>query len=100
MMNNELQDLKQNMILRDYLAIDRTKMANQRTFLSFLRTSLYLVVTAVAVIKLEPLQDLLFMAWILLAGGAAFLVAGIISYFGVKKKIRGYYKQQEQYKVS
>lgn len=84
--------MKDEKILRDYLAIDRTKLANQRTLLAFLRTSLYLVVTAVAILKLEALQNLRFLAWILIGVGAALLVTGIVNYYRMKKKIEGTYK--------
>ena len=33
----------EELILRDYLAIERTKLANVRTLFSYIRTSLYLL---------------------------------------------------------
>ena len=40
------------LILRDVLAIDRTRLANERTLLAWLRTALMLLVTGVTLIKL------------------------------------------------
>jgi putative membrane protein len=40
------------LILRDVLAIDRTRLANERTLLAWLRTALMLFVTGVTLIKL------------------------------------------------
>lgn len=35
-------------ILRDYLAIERTRLANERTLLSYIRSSLYLLLGGMA----------------------------------------------------
>lgn len=37
-----------HLILRDYLAVDRTRLANERTLLSYLRTGLTLVIAGVS----------------------------------------------------
>ncbi|WP_299517905.1 DUF202 domain-containing protein, partial [uncultured Flavobacterium sp.] len=34
---------RDEIILRDYLAMERTKLANERTLLSYIRSSLYLL---------------------------------------------------------
>ncbi len=52
MSNSESENTQDNLILRDYLAIDRTRMANKRTFLAYVRTSLMLMGSGVSVIKL------------------------------------------------
>lgn len=39
----------EDLILRDKLALSRTKLANQHTLLSFVRTGIYFVVTALGV---------------------------------------------------
>jgi putative membrane protein len=40
------------LILRDVLAIDRTRLANERTLLAWLRTAIMLLVSGVTLIKL------------------------------------------------
>ncbi|MCE5216412.1 DUF202 domain-containing protein [bacterium] len=40
-----------SLILRDYLAADRTQLANERTFLAYLRTALGVAVTGVSLVK-------------------------------------------------
>lgn len=40
------------LILRDVLAIDRTRLANERTLLAWLRTALMLLISGVTLIKL------------------------------------------------
>ncbi len=42
----------QPLILRDVLAMDRTRLANERTLLAWLRTALMLLVSGVTLIKL------------------------------------------------
>lgn len=87
--------LAEEKILRDYLAIDRTRLANDRTLLAFLRTSLYLMATAVAILELKSLQDLQFLAWMMIAGSVIFLFVGIMSFFRMKKKINRYYQSSQ-----
>jgi putative membrane protein len=41
---NEEQFLVEELILRDHLALDRTRLANERTLLAYLRTALMLMV--------------------------------------------------------
>jgi putative membrane protein len=38
-------------ILRDHLALDRTRLANERTLLAYLRTALMLLVTGATAVK-------------------------------------------------
>lgn len=40
------------LILRDYLALDRTMLANERTLLSYLRTAIMLLISGITIIKL------------------------------------------------
>jgi putative membrane protein len=68
--------LEQQLILRDVLAIERTKLANERTLLAWLRTALMLLVSGVTLIKLfEGVAAMEIIGAVLIP--AAFLVAGI-----------------------
>jgi len=78
-------------ILRDYLALDRTKLANQRTLLSFIRTSLYLVVSGIAVMEVQMLENLKFMGFILVGISLTILGLGIANYLIYRKKINKSY---------
>jgi len=77
----------EDLILRDHLAIDRTKLANQRTLLSFIRTSLYLTVSGLAVMNVEVLKGISFLGWILIGISLLAMLAGFINYFVFRKKI-------------
>ncbi|MNN85851.1 hypothetical protein D3C81_2031850 [compost metagenome] len=43
---------KEQMILRDFLAADRTLLANERTLLAYIRTGIGLLAIAISLIKL------------------------------------------------
>lgn len=82
------------MILRDVLAVDRTRLANQRTVLSFFRTGLSLVVTALAIFEFKQ-GDIWYLraAWAMIGLGIAVMIAGFISYFATKQSIRKSYRK-------
>ena len=80
------------MILRDHLAIDRTKLANQRTLLSFIRTSLMLVASGVTIMKLVPPEDALFYVGLATLFGAMIVFAlGMYNYNKITKRISACY---------
>lgn len=78
-------------ILRDYLAIDRTRLANQRTLLAFLRTGLYLFVTALAVMKVDIFHELRSLGFVFIGLAVITIVVGVINFFKMKKKIKAHY---------
>ena len=80
--------IKSDKTLRDTLAIDRTRLANQRTFLAFLRTSVYfsaMALTVIGVDKFEQLQDLSIPLFVV---SGILLFIGVFSYLREKRKIR------------
>jgi putative membrane protein len=74
------QYTKQNMILRDYLAVDRTIMTNETSFLSYIRTALTLVVAGVTFIKFFNDSAVHFIGWIFIACGLLVVVTGFGRY--------------------
>ena len=64
-------------ILRDHLAIDRTRLANERTLLAYLRTSLMLVVTGATAIKfVGETPGIVVTGWLFVGLGAFVAVLG------------------------
>ena len=53
----------EELILRDYLAIERTKLANVRTLFSYIRTSLYLLTAGIGIFRSK-----VFPVWTVLPG--------------------------------
>ena len=46
------------LILRDYLALERTRLANERTLFSYIRTSLYLLTAGIGIFQIESISRL------------------------------------------
>ena len=71
---------KQEMILRDHLAVDRTIMANETSFLAYIRTALTLAVAGVTLLKLfnDPFTNII--GWIFLGLAALLFVNGSMRY--------------------
>ena len=79
--------MNKDLVLREYLAIERTKLANETTLLAYIRTGLYFVVAG------STLGQLIQTAFWLIAGtpliviGALIMVAGIYRFAKVKRAI-------------
>lgn len=70
------QGLEDRLILRDYLAADRTILANERTFLAYIRTALTLFVAGLSFVHLK-----IFSSPIVEAIGVIFILLGIATFF-------------------
>jgi len=76
------------LILRDVLAIDRTRLANERTLLAWLRTGLMLLVSGVTLIKLFEGQTLLeITGYVLIPFGLVASVLGVYRFLQVQGRI-------------
>jgi putative membrane protein len=75
------------LILRDYLAIDRTILANDRTVLAFVRTALALFLTGVTLIKLFGPGPIVTIGWTASALGTIVLVMGLVRYRKMQRSI-------------
>lgn len=85
------------MILRDHLALDRTKLANQRTLLSFIRTSLYLVISGIALMKVEALERISWLGYGVIGVSAIALIVGVSNYFVFRNKILNGYQDADEF---
>jgi putative membrane protein len=94
----EEEKINKDLVLREQLALQRTIMANQRTFLSFLRTSLYFAVAGLSIKTLVEIKQENIVAIVLWTFSFLLLAAGTISFFIQRKKIEksrqqiGFYK--------
>ena len=91
--------INKDLILREKLAIERTGMANDRTFLSFVRTSLYFAIAGISVNSLLKVSygwliEIIF--WIV---SLLVLYAGIIKFYRQKKKLKENKKHIGDYKL-
>ena len=78
----------EKMILRDWLARDRTILANERTFLAYIRTALMVLVTGATLIKLfSPHAIILFCGYGLTLAGILIGLTGFIRFIIMKRNL-------------
>lgn len=80
---------KEDLILRDFLALDRTILANERTFLAWFRTSLSLIAIGLTLIKFSDDRMFFIGGFILLFVGLLAGVVGTRRYFRMRKRLSG-----------
>ncbi len=85
----------EQIILRDYLAIERTRLANERTLLSYIKSSLYLLLGGITVLQLKNYPDLRYLGITALVFSAIFLIIGIYRFTLLKKSLKRLYYMQE-----
>ena len=83
--------VQEDIILRDFLAIERTTLANERTLFSYIRTGLYLIVAAIAILKLENLEEISWLGYALIAISCVLIVFGLIRYRVLQRKLHRFY---------
>jgi putative membrane protein len=86
----EEDDIK--LSLTDWLAIERTRLANERTFLAYFRSSLALLAGGVTILRLEAFEDIRWLGYILLVFAPLIFLSGIWRLISVKRKIERRYK--------
>lgn len=84
--------MKETFILRDFLAIERTTLANERTLFSYVRSGLYLTLGAIAILQLEGFKELKWLAFVLFGISLFMLVFGLFRYQILQKKLNKLYE--------
>lgn len=75
------------MILRDNLAVDRTVLANERTFLAFIRTSLTLFIAGISLLKFFDFPAFNILGWIFILLSAVVIITGFIKRKQISQRI-------------
>ncbi len=83
-----LEFKRDDMILRDWLALDRTVFANKRTFLAYSRTAIAMVVLGIAFVKLIGHQFFEVSGFILITFGIIVFFVGFREYNFNTKRFR------------
>ncbi|MBN1638636.1 MAG: DUF202 domain-containing protein [Ignavibacteriales bacterium] len=83
---------KEEIILRDHLSMERTKLANERTLLSYIRTSLYLVLGGIAFLGMTELTEIRNLGYVSIGLSVIILFIGIIRFNQLKKHLKRMYK--------
>ncbi|SHJ06148.1 putative membrane protein [Mesonia phycicola] len=74
--------------LREHLALERTKLANERTLLAYIRASLYLLVGGIALLKIEDYPEVHGLGYVSLCVCVIFIVIGIWRYIALERKLK------------
>lgn len=88
----------EKVILRDYLAIERTRLANERTFLSYIRSSLYLLIGSIAFFQLKDFPNFKYLALVSLVFSGVFFIIGVFRFRLLKKSLKQLYYMSEEEK--
>jgi putative membrane protein len=86
---------RDRLILRDHLALERTRLANERTFMAYIRSALYLVIGGLALIQLEGHGELEWVGITALALSGIFGAIGMVRFYTLRRQLDSYYKPLE-----
>ena len=93
------KQINKDLILRERLALQRTILANQSTFLAFLRTSMYFFVAGLSLESLLKIENSFIIEWFLFISSFVIFLIGIFNYFKHKKMISNNEKHIGDYKM-
>jgi putative membrane protein len=80
-----IHENKEELTLRDYLAIDRTLLANERSFLAYVRTAFTLFIAAVSIIKFFDVPYARMVGEILMGISGLIFVQGLLRYRAMER---------------
>ena len=75
------------MILRDFLALDRTLLANKRTLLAYVRTSIGLLASGIGMVKLVTDGIINILGFVFIASALPVLIIGVVEYVKMQKQL-------------
>ncbi|HSM63277.1 MAG TPA: DUF202 domain-containing protein [Gillisia sp.] len=74
--------------IREHLALERTKLANERTLLSYIRSSLYLFIGGLAILQIKEYSHVQWLGYLSLFICILFISIGIYRYIHLNRKLR------------
>ncbi len=74
--------------IREHLALERTKLANERTLLSYIRSSLYLFIGGLAILQVKEYEHVQWLGYLSLFICIIFISIGIYRYIHLNRKLR------------
>lgn len=84
---------KEKIILRDYMAMERTRLANERTLMAYVRTSLFFVTGGLTLLELDNFAHLTGLAYIAIIIAILMFSIGITRFIILGNRLRKYYAQ-------
>lgn len=74
-------------LLREHLALERTKLANERTLLSYIRASLYLLLGGLALLQIKEYEQVKWIGYLSLFICVAFVLVGFSRYIALERRL-------------
>lgn len=71
----------------EILALERTKLANERTLLSYIRSSLYLLIGGIGILQLKDFDNIHWLGYFALMVCVIFLTIGIFRYVLLSRRL-------------
>lgn len=87
-------------LIREHLALERTKLANERTLLSYIRSSLYLFIGGLAILQIKEYSHIQWLGYLSLFICIVFISIGIYRYIHLNRKLRKLLQPDEVEKKS
>ena len=81
---------QEDLTLRDHLALARTKLANERTLFSYIRTSLYLLTAGMGILEIKSIEHLKIIAYVSLFFSGILFFFGLLRFYQLNKHLRSY----------
>ncbi|MEX1000879.1 MAG: DUF202 domain-containing protein [Crocinitomicaceae bacterium] len=86
---------QEKIILRDFLAMERTTLANERTLFAYLRAGLYLIIAGFAFLKLKDFSEIKWLSYTMFGFSAVLIIYGMNRYIILKRKLKVFYDTME-----
>lgn len=75
-------------LIREHLALERTKLANERTLLSYTQAALYFLLGGLALFQLKEYVELRYIGYLALVFSVLFFIIGIWRYIALNRKMK------------
>lgn len=75
-------------LIREHLALERTKLANERTLLSYTQAALYFLLGGLALFQLKEYVELRYIGYLALFFSGLFFIIGIWRYISLNRKMK------------
>jgi putative membrane protein len=86
---------RERIILRDFLALERTTLANERTLFAYIRTSLYLILGGIGLVQLKDFENIRWIGYFSFGLSATLIVFGLVRFYKLRKKLQKYYDEDD-----
>lgn len=81
----------------DVLAIQRTQLANERTFLAYFRSAIVFLSSGLAIMKMAMLQEITGIGYFFMVLAPILFIIGFARFFYVKRQLKkAYYKTESE----